>query len=83
MLADAKATAFLATTQGPRAAVFYGETLGLRQLSARGVTFERFPGMDQDAQGVWLAPSGAQVTWFRDPDGNLLSIAEYPPTRHR
>ena len=129
MLADAKVTAFLATTQGPRAAAFYGETLGLRQLSddefalvfdlggvelriqklkqltpqpftalgwqvttlrttiatlaARGVTFERFPGMDQDAQGVWLAPSGAQVTWFRDPDGNLLSIAEYPPTRHR
>jgi catechol 2,3-dioxygenase-like lactoylglutathione lyase family enzyme len=47
-------------------------------LSARGVRFQRYPGMEQDAQGVWLAPSGARVAWFKDPDGNLLAVAEYP-----
>ena len=46
-------------------------------LSAGGVVFERFPGLDQDGQGIWAAPSGARIAWFRDPDGNLLSIAEY------
>jgi catechol 2,3-dioxygenase-like lactoylglutathione lyase family enzyme len=45
-------------------------------LSERGLTFERFPGMDQDAQGIWTAPSGARVAWFKDPDGNLLSLSE-------
>lgn len=52
-------------------------------LAARGVVFERFPGLGQDAQGIWAAPSGAQVAWFRDPDGNLLSVAEYPLTTDR
>ena len=47
-------------------------------LSARGVRFQRYPGMEQDAQGIWLAPSGARVAWFKDPDGNLLAVAEYP-----
>jgi len=32
--------------------------------------------MDQDGLGVWLAPSGARVAWFKDPDGNLLSITQ-------
>jgi catechol 2,3-dioxygenase-like lactoylglutathione lyase family enzyme len=45
-------------------------------LSARGVRFERFPGMDQDERGLWLAPSGARVAWFKDPDGNMLSLTE-------
>jgi len=48
------------------------------QLGARGVVFERYPWLEQDAAGIWRAPSGAQVAWFRDPDGNLLSIAQYP-----
>ena len=50
-------------------------------LAERGVAFERFPGLAQDAAGVWVAPSGAQVAWFRDPDGNLLSVAQYPPSQ--
>jgi catechol 2,3-dioxygenase-like lactoylglutathione lyase family enzyme len=45
-------------------------------LSAKGVTFERFPGMQQDATGIWQSPSGARVAWFKDPDGNILSITE-------
>jgi len=50
----------------------------LTTLAARAVRFERFPGLEQDAQGIWSAPSGARVAWFQDPDGNLLSVAEYP-----
>jgi catechol 2,3-dioxygenase-like lactoylglutathione lyase family enzyme len=45
-------------------------------LAHRGVTFERFPGMDQDARGIWRSPSGARVAWFKDPDGNTLSVTE-------
>jgi catechol 2,3-dioxygenase-like lactoylglutathione lyase family enzyme len=47
-------------------------------LAARGVRFERFEGMDQDSAGVWAAPGGAKVAWFRDPDGNLLSLSQHP-----
>ena len=43
-------------------------------LARRGVVFERFPGMQQDEAGIWAAPSGARVAWFKDPDGNVLSI---------
>jgi len=46
-------------------------------LVARGVVFERFPGMSQDENGVWDAPGGTKVAWFKDPDGNLLSIARH------
>ena len=46
-------------------------------LAARGVQFERFPAfMQQDVQGVWSAPGGAQVAWFKDPDGNTLSVTQ-------
>jgi catechol 2,3-dioxygenase-like lactoylglutathione lyase family enzyme len=44
------------------------------ELRGRGVTFERFEGMWQDAQGIWTSPSGAKVAWFRDPDANALSL---------
>ena len=44
-------------------------------LAGRGVEFTRYPGMDQDERGVWTAPGGgARVAWFRDPDGNTLSL---------
>ena len=45
-------------------------------LLKKGVRFERFPGMGQDAQGIWQSPSGAKVAWFKDPDGNILSITQ-------
>jgi catechol 2,3-dioxygenase-like lactoylglutathione lyase family enzyme len=47
-----------------------------RQLAAAGVVFERFDGMDQDDDGVWHPPGGGGVAWFRDPDGNRLSLAQ-------
>src|SRR4051812_1655848 len=38
------------------------------QLSKAGAVFERYPGVNQDGDGIWQAPSGALVAWFRDPD---------------
>lgn len=46
-------------------------------LQAKGVKFERFPGMPQDELGVWSAPGGSKVAWFKDPDGNLLSLSQH------
>lgn len=52
-------------------------TASVRALATAGVTFERFPGMDQDSDGVWRpSPDGGGVAWFRDPDGNRLSLSE-------
>jgi catechol 2,3-dioxygenase-like lactoylglutathione lyase family enzyme len=49
----------------------------MRELIGRGVRFERFEGMDQDELGVW-SPAGPAtgVAWFKDPDGNLLSLSQ-------
>jgi catechol 2,3-dioxygenase-like lactoylglutathione lyase family enzyme len=49
----------------------------VRQLADRDVVTLRFPGMEQDAQGIWRSPSGARVAWFADPDGNTLSLTQY------
>ena len=47
-----------------------------KDLAARGVVFERFAGMEQDEAGVWTPPGASGgVCWFKDPDGNLLSLA--------
>jgi catechol 2,3-dioxygenase-like lactoylglutathione lyase family enzyme len=46
------------------------------QLAKSGTRCERFPGIDQDEAGVWTTPGGAKVAWFKDPDGNLLSLTE-------
>jgi catechol 2,3-dioxygenase-like lactoylglutathione lyase family enzyme len=48
-----------------------------RDLHAAGITFERYAGMPQDDRGVWQAPNGARVAWFKDPDGNTLSITQH------
>ena len=48
-----------------------------RALVARGVPASRFPGLEQDEDGVWTAPSGDKVLWFKDPDGNNLSFSEH------
>jgi catechol 2,3-dioxygenase-like lactoylglutathione lyase family enzyme len=50
----------------------------VHELEARGVAFARYPGFEQDDQGIWIAPTGARVAWFSDPDGNTLSLTELP-----
>lgn len=47
------------------------------RLSKRGVMFARYEGMGQDNLGIWTSPSGAKIAWFRDPDGNILSLTEF------
>jgi catechol 2,3-dioxygenase-like lactoylglutathione lyase family enzyme len=50
----------------------------VRDLSARGVKFELYDYMGpQNELGIWTAPNGAQVAWFKDPDGNTLSISQH------
>ena len=46
------------------------------ELGAKGIRFEKFPGLSQRENGIWEAPGGACVAWFKDPDGNLLSFAQ-------
>jgi catechol 2,3-dioxygenase-like lactoylglutathione lyase family enzyme len=46
-------------------------------LTAKGVTFNRYDGMDQDQSGVWTTPSGDKVAWFSDPEGNNLSLTQF------
>ncbi|HEY2708750.1 MAG TPA: VOC family protein [Caulobacteraceae bacterium] len=48
----------------------------IRALMARGVTFERYEGHDQDELGIWRPAPGTGVAWFKDPDGNLLSLSQ-------
>jgi catechol 2,3-dioxygenase-like lactoylglutathione lyase family enzyme len=45
-------------------------------LTARGVGFDRHEGLTQDELGIWDAPSGYRVAWFKDPDGNTLSLSQ-------
>lgn len=54
-------------------------TEAVQELAARGARFEQFglPFLPQDQSGVWTAPNGNQVAWFKDPDGNVLSISTH------
>lgn len=47
------------------------------RLAARGAVFLRFEWMEQDDRDIWTAPGGAQVCWFKDPDGNTLSLTQW------
>jgi catechol 2,3-dioxygenase-like lactoylglutathione lyase family enzyme len=46
-------------------------------LTAKGVAFNRYDGLGQDADGIWHSPSGDRVAWFTDPDGNVLSLTQF------
>jgi len=58
----------------------------VKDLQSAGVQFERYPWMkDQDELGIWISPSGPEVAavhagtkvaWFKDPDGNVLSVSQ-------
>ena len=45
------------------------------ELTSRGVKFERYEGMDQDAKGV-MRDNGPTIAWFKDPAGNILSVLQ-------
>ncbi|HUO06047.1 MAG TPA: VOC family protein [Candidatus Binataceae bacterium] len=46
-------------------------------LSKRGVSFALYDGMPQDERGIWTSADGHQVAWFKDPDGNTLSLTQF------
>jgi catechol 2,3-dioxygenase-like lactoylglutathione lyase family enzyme len=48
-----------------------------RRLQKAHVALQHYPGMQQDELGIWNSPSGAKVGWFKDPDGNTLSITQF------
>lgn len=60
----------------------------VREMAAAGIEFQRYAWMkDQDEMGIWTSPSGpgvaavhagARVAWFKDPDGNVLSVSQMP-----
>ena len=49
----------------------------VRQLRGAGVAFERYEGLNQDADAIWRSPAGALIAWFRDPDGHVLSLTQF------
>lgn len=46
------------------------------ELADKGIEFERHEGLPQSDSGVWASPSGAKIAWFKDPDGNILSLTQ-------
>lgn len=49
----------------------------VRGLKEKGVHFEIFGFFKQDELGIWTAPTGDKVAWFKDPDGNILSVSQH------
>ncbi|HPG07651.1 MAG: VOC family protein [Saprospiraceae bacterium] len=48
----------------------------VRQFNEKNIYFEIFDFLEQDDLGIWNSPGGAKVAWFKDPDGNILSLTE-------
>ena len=48
----------------------------VQELIERSVFMERYPGIEQDDRGIWTTPGGDRVVWFKDPDGNTLSLTQ-------
>jgi predicted enzyme related to lactoylglutathione lyase len=76
VLESAEIIAFIPTRQPKKARGFYETTLG-----PSDVVLEQFEGMGQDQLGIWTSPSGAKIAWFKDPDGNILSVTEWAAFR--
>lgn len=48
----------------------------VKELTAKGLAFQRYSFLEQSEDGIWTSPSGAKVAWFQDPDGNTLSFSQ-------
>jgi len=49
----------------------------VKWLQKRGVVFEKYPFVQDKELGIWTAPTGDKVAWFKDPDGNVLSVSQH------
>jgi catechol 2,3-dioxygenase-like lactoylglutathione lyase family enzyme len=52
----------------------------VKALGSAGVEMQQFGGMGQDPLGIWTAPGGDRVAWFKDPDGHTLSVSQHVPS---
>lgn len=48
----------------------------IRSLNDKNVFCEKYEFLEQDDSGIWISPNGSKVAWFKDPDGNILSLTE-------
>jgi len=48
-----------------------------KDLARAGVKLEQYGFKEQDERGIWTAPDGTRVAWFKDPDGNILSLTQF------
>ena len=48
-----------------------------KDLENAGVKLEQYGFKEQDERGIWTAPNGTRVAWFKDPDGNILSLTQF------
>ena len=46
-------------------------------LKERGVETEKYPWVTDKELGIWTAPNGDQVAWFKDPTGNVLGVSKH------
>ena len=46
-------------------------------LVGRGVAMEKYPWVQDKERGIWTTPDGNKVAWFKDPDGNVLSVSQH------
>ena len=49
----------------------------VKWLNQRGVEFEKYPFVEDRELGIWTTPNGDKVAWFKDPDGNVLSLSQH------
>lgn len=49
----------------------------VNELKQRGVVFEKYPFISDPELGIWTAPTGEKAAWFKDPDGNVLSLSHH------
>jgi len=48
----------------------------IKLLNDKTIFCEKYDFLEQDKSGVWTSPNGSKVAWFKDPDGNVLSLTE-------
>ena len=48
----------------------------IKSLNEKGIECNKYDFLEQDSLGVWKSPGGSKVAWFKDPDGNVLSVTE-------
>jgi hypothetical protein len=47
------------------------------ELQGRGIEMMRVAYIEQDEAGIWWTPNGDGIAWFKDPDGNTLSLTQF------